>query len=79
MENISESGVITMSEKDLYLMYLPQIAELITDCQQMTPEGYERWKQETRESTPHVAAEFMEEVFAVVDKYSGHQVKACSG
>lgn len=61
-----------MFEKDIYLMYLSQIAELIVDCQQMTQEGYEQWKQEIRESTPHVAAGFMEEVFAVVDKYSGH-------
>lgn len=68
-----------MSECEFYLMYQPQIAELIVSCQQMTPEGYEQWKHETRESTPHVAAGFMEEVFAVVDKYSGHQVKACSG
>lgn len=37
-----------MSERDLYLMFLPQIAELIVDCQRMTPEGYEQWKQETR-------------------------------
>lgn len=68
-----------MSESELNLMYQPQIAELITDCQQVTKEGYEQWKQETRESTPHVAAGFMEEAFAVVDKYAGHQVKACSG
>ncbi len=62
-----------MSERDLYLMYLPQIAEMIVSCQQMTPEGYERWKQETRESTPDEAMGFIEKVFKVVDKYSGHQ------
>ncbi len=62
-----------MSERDLYLMYLPQIAEMIANCQQMTREGYEQWKKETRESTPDDAKGFMEKVFAVVDKYSGHQ------
>lgn len=65
-----------MSERDLYLMYLPQIAEMIVSCQQMTPEGYERWKQETRESTPDEAMGFMEKVLAVVDRHSGHQVSA---
>lgn len=48
-----------MSERDLYLMHEPQIAEMIADCQQMTPEGYEQWKQETRESTPHEAVGFI--------------------
>lgn len=71
-----ESGVITMSESELYLMYRPQIAEMIADCKQMTPEGYEQWKQETRGSTPHEAVGFMEKVLAVVDRHSGHQVSA---
>ena len=39
----------------------------------MTPEGYERWKQETRESTPDEAMGFIEKVFAVVDMHSGHR------
>lgn len=65
-----------MSESELYLMYQPQIAELIVSCQQMTPESYERWKQETRESTSDEARGFMEKVIAVVDKYSGHQISA---
>ena len=65
-----------MSERDLYLMFLPQIAELIVDCQQMTQEDYEQWKQETRESIPDEAVDFMEKVFVITDKYSGHQVSA---
>lgn len=65
-----------MSERDLYLMYLPQIAEMIVSCQQMTQEGYEQWKKETRESTPDEAKGFMEKVFEVVDKHSGHS--ACA-
>ena len=65
-----------MSERDLYLMFLPQIAELIIDCQQMTQERYEQWKQETRESIPVDAVDFMEKVFIVTDKYSGHQISA---
>lgn len=65
-----------MSERDLYLMFLPQIAELIIDCQQMTQESYEQWKQETRESIPVDAVNFMEKVFIVTDKYSGHQISA---
>ena len=65
-----------MSERDLYLMFLPQIAELIVDCQQMTQEGYEKWKQETRESIPDDAMGFMEKVFVITDRYSGHQISA---
>jgi len=65
-----------MSERDLYLLYLSQIVELIVDCQQMTQEGYEQWKQETRESTPDDAMGFMEKVIAVVDNHLGHQISA---
>lgn len=71
-----ESGVITMSESELYLMYRPQITEMIVSCQQMTPEGYEQWKKETRESTPDEAMGFMEKVIAVVDMHMGHQISA---
>lgn len=65
-----------MSERDLYLMFLLQIAELIVDCQQMTQEDYEQWKIETRESIPVDSVDFMEKVFIITDKYSGHQVSA---
>lgn len=65
-----------MSERDLYLLYLSQIAELIVDCQQMDLESYEQWKKETRESVPDAAVDFMEKVFVVTDKYSRHQINA---
>lgn len=65
-----------MFEKNLYLLYLPQVAELIVICQQMDCESYEQWKQETRGTIPNKAIGFMEKIFAVVDKYSGHQVSA---
>ena len=65
-----------MSERDLYLIFLPQIVELIIDCQQMTQEGYENWKQETRKSISNETVDLMEKVFIVTDKYSGHQQSA---
>lgn len=65
-----------MSERALYLLYLPQIAELIVDCQQMTQEDYKQWKAEIRESVLDAAVDFMEKVFIVTDKYSGHQISA---
>lgn len=76
MENTKESEVIIMSERDFFLMYLPQIAELIVDCQQMTYEDYEQWKKETRESTPNEAMGFMEKIFVITDQYSGQQISA---
>lgn len=61
-----------ISQRDLYLMYLPQIVELIVDCQQMTQKVYEQWKVETLESTPDEAVGFIKKVFVVTDRYSGH-------
>ncbi len=57
-------------------MYLPQIAEMIAGCQQMTQEDYEQWKQETLQSVPDEAVGFMQKVFAVVDMHSGHSTCA---
>lgn len=54
-------------------MYLPQIAEMVVSCQQMTQEDYEQWKQETLQLVPNEANDFMQKVFAVVDMYSGHR------
>jgi len=65
-----------MSERDLFLMYLSQIAEMIVNCQQMTQEGYKQWKKDIRESTPDEAKGFMEKVTEVVDRHSGHQASA---
>lgn len=76
MENSKEGEVIFMSERDFFLMYLPQIAELIVDCQQMTYEDYEQWKKETRESTLDETMGFMEKIFVITDQYSGHQISA---
>lgn len=68
--------MIFMSERDLFLMYLSQIAEMIVNCQQMTQESYKQWKQQTRESTPDDAMGFMEKIFVITDQYSGHQISA---
>lgn len=76
MENSKEGEVIFMSERDFFLMYLPQIAELIVDCQQMTYEDYEQRKKETRESTLDETMGFMEKIFVITDQYSGHQISA---
>lgn len=63
-----------MSERDLFLMHLSQIAEMIVNCQQMTQDGYKQWKQQTRDSTPDDAIGFMEKIFVITDQYSGHQI-----
>lgn len=65
-----------MSERDFYFMHLPQIAELIIDCQQMTPKSYDKWKEETLASIPDESIGFMKKVFVITDKYSGHKMSA---
>ena len=58
-----------MSEIDIYRMYIPQIAEMIADCQKMTPEGYAEWKRESREAASVAAIDFMEKIFALTDRF----------
>lgn len=54
-----------MSEREIYLIYMPQIKVLIIE---MNEEEYTNWKRETLETTPKEAEKFMEKVFTISDK-----------
>lgn len=61
-----------MSERDLFIKLIPQIAEMIIEIQKMAPEQYEAFKreylEEVKTSAPN-AVEFIEKVLIVIDTY----------
>lgn len=61
-----------MSERDLFMQSIPQIAEMIVEIQKMEPEQYEEFKRECLEevkANAPSAAEFIEKVLIVIDTY----------
>ncbi len=61
-----------MSERDLFMQSIPQIAEMIVEIQKMTPEQYEEFKREYLEevkANAPGAVEFIEKVLIVIDSY----------
>lgn len=56
-----------MSERDIFLMYKPQIAELIVDCGKMTVQEYSNWKNQILSTTPEAAKGFMKKIVNITD------------
>ena len=53
-----------MTERDIFLMYILQIAELVAE---MSLEEYEAWKHEIRKTYSEMELCFMEKIFIVTD------------
>lgn len=54
-----------MTEKEIFMMYIPQIAELVD---RMSVEEYIAWKREVLITTPVTALWFIAKVFMVTDQ-----------
>lgn len=60
-----------MNERDFFVQLIPTIKEMVTECQKLSKEQYEKWKRETLEVASNEAKAFMSKVFIVIDKYVG--------
>lgn len=61
-----------MSEGELFIELIPQIAEMIVEVQKMPPERYEQFKREYLEECEKYhpgALEFIKNVLLVIDTY----------
>lgn len=54
-----------MSEREIYLTYMPQITGLIME---MDENEYISWKRETLETTTKEVMDFMKKIFMISDK-----------
>lgn len=56
-----------MTERDLYVSCIPQIAEIAVRCGKLSMAEYEDWKRETMESAPETVKGSIGKVLIVID------------
>lgn len=64
-----------MTERELYVSCIPQIAEIAARCRRLSGGEYQDWKEETMEHCPDVVKGFMGKVLTVIDKYVEAEVR----
>ena len=57
-----------MTEQELYIKLIPEIAKIAEQCRKMDEEKYAAWKKEIITSTPDEVRNFIRKIKAVVDK-----------
>lgn len=57
-----------MTEQELYIKLIPEIAKIAEQCRKMNEEKYAAWKKEIITSTPDEVRNFIRKIMAVVDK-----------
>lgn len=57
-----------MTEQELYIKLIPEIAKIAEQCRKMDEEKYAAWKKEIITSTPDEVRNFIWKIMAVVDK-----------
>ena len=57
-----------MTEQELYIKLIPEIAKIAEQCRKMDAEKYAAWKKEIITSTPDEVRNFIRKIMAVVDK-----------
>ena len=56
-----------MTEYDLFVSCIPQIARIAIECRRLDRQDYEKFKQETMEHVPETVKEFMSKVLITMD------------
>ncbi len=56
-----------MTERELFIENIPQIAAICLKCMQLSREQYEEWKKTTLENTPDEVKEYISKVLTVID------------
>lgn len=55
-----------MTERDVFVQAIPQIAEMVVEARKLTGEEFQEWHDEVMKSVPDKAKPFIEKVFMVV-------------
>ena len=62
-----------MTEREIFIENIPQIAEIIVMIRGWNRQQYEEWKTDTLEHTPPRAVGFIQKVFIVIERYIEEQ------
>ncbi len=63
-----------MSEYDLFVQFIPIIAEKIVKCRKMDETVFEKWKQDVIQGAPNDVKEFIKKIIIVIDMYVGSSI-----
>lgn len=66
-----------MTERELYVSCIPQIAKIAVRCRKLPGEEYEDWKREIMEHCPETVKEFMGKVMLVIDSLVLETAQSC--
>lgn len=58
----------SMSERDIFMMYIPQIADMIVLLSHFSKEEFEMWKNEVIDSADERSKEFIKKVITIIEK-----------
>lgn len=55
-----------MTEREMFIRAIPQIAEIIVEARKLTVEEFQEWHDEVMQEVPDKAKPFIEKIFIVV-------------
>lgn len=55
-----------MTEREIFIQAIPQIAEIIVEARKLTVEEFQEWHDEVMQEVPDKAKPFIEKIFVVV-------------
>lgn len=55
-----------MTERDLFVQAIPQIAEMVVEARKLTGKEFQEWRDEVMKYVPDKVKPFIEKVFIVV-------------
>lgn len=58
-----------MTERELFVKAIPQIAEIVVLSRELTQEEFEQWKEKYLQNPSSESLEFAKKIIAIIEKY----------
>ena len=66
---IRQKGKGIMTERELFVKAIPQIAEIVTLSRELTQEEFEQWKEEYLQNSSSESLKFAKKIIDIIEKY----------
>nr|WP_289095089.1 hypothetical protein [uncultured Dorea sp.]DAZ37604.1 MAG TPA: hypothetical protein [Caudoviricetes sp.] len=57
-----------MTERDVFVQAVPQIAEMVVEARKLTDEEFAQWKSGVLQDTPERIRPFIEKIYVVIEE-----------
>lgn len=57
-----------MTERDVFVQAVPQIAEMVVEARKLTDEEFAQWKSGVLQDTPERIRSFIEKIYVVIEE-----------